>query len=513
MARVIGKRYELDELVGRGGMGEVWSGWDMVLDRPVAVKLIRPTAGGEEAEEAVARFLRESRATARLRHPGVPQVFDADLDKGIGQMYLVMELVDGLPLTRYVKSGGLPVAWAAAICAQIATVLSHAHAASIVHRDLKPENILVTADGTVKVLDFGIAALLSTRTRLTRPGQLIGTAMYMAPEQIRGGQVSPRTDLYALGGIAYELLAGSPVFDARTEASLLYQHEHTEPEPLKQVRSDVPAALAELTAELLAKQPEQRPESAADVYGRLIEFLPAPGSPEAEAPSGLDRTADPTGVFRRPYAPKSPELPTQRDQGERRRTPAELPAALTQRIELALTQADTLLDQERFDQAASVIGKVVEAASAAAGTEHPRVLDLRLHLAAVLFLASDHRRALREFDSLAVAFAAGDDPQRYASECRLQAAHCRAALGQGTIALREFGALLEDESRIGSDTSDRAMEIRKAMITLQAAEGQRAEALASVESFANDAAFVYPPGHQARRWASDMWDLLGDSAA
>lgn len=136
-----------------------------------------------------------------------------------------------------------------------------------------------------------------------------------------------------------------------------------------------------------------------------------------------------------------------------------------------------------------------------------------MHLAAVLFLAGDYRPALREFDSLAAAIAAGDDPQRFASECRLQAAHCRAALGQGTIALREFGALLEDERRTGGDTSERAMDIRKAVITLLAAEGRRAEALELVDSFVNDAQFVYPRDHEMRRWASDMRDLLEGPAS
>nr|WP_030144301.1 serine/threonine-protein kinase [Glycomyces sp. NRRL B-16210] len=509
MARVIGKRYELDELIGRGGMGEVWSGWDMVLDRPIAVKLIPPLAAGDDEPEAVARFQREARVTARLRHPGVPQVFDADLDTGAGRMYLVMELVDGVPLTAYTAaSGGLPIEWAAAICAQIATVLSHAHAASVVHRDLKPDNVLLAGDGTVKVLDFGIAALLGDRMKLTRTGQLIGTCMYMAPEQIRGGQISPKTDLYALGCIAFELLAGRPVFAEPIEARQLHHHEFTVPEPLTVVRLGTPEALSALVAKLLAKHPERRPENATEVYERLLGFLPASGAAATEPPSGLDRAADPTRVFRMPYAPKAPEPTVRRRENARPEKPADLPTVLSRSVELAREHMFGLLDDGRFDQAASVLGKAIAAATAAVGAAHPRVLDLRMEHAAVLYLAEDHGTALREFVSLADVFGSGPDPKRLASECRLQAAHCRAALGQGTVALREFGALLDEERGTGGDTSERAMEIRRAVIALLAAEGRGAEASSSVESFAHDAVFVYPPGHEMRHWAEGMRDNL-----
>lgn len=175
-------------------MGDVWRGYDGVLDRPVAVKLIRPQAvtSPHMAEEFEKRFRREARITARIQHPGVPQVYDAVLDKSYEQLFLVMELVDGVPLTVYVHpEQPLPVSWAVAVAAQVATVLSYAHDVPVVHRDLKPGTILVARDGTVKVLDFGVAAILQTDvTKLTATGSPIGTHQYMAPEQVRGGRVT-----------------------------------------------------------------------------------------------------------------------------------------------------------------------------------------------------------------------------------------------------------------------------------------------------------------------------------
>ncbi|MFJ5557309.1 serine/threonine-protein kinase [Streptomyces sp. NPDC093250] len=157
--RPIAGRYELLERLGNGGMGDVWRGYDAVLDRPVAVKRIRPpvvAATPQLAEELERRFRRQARITARIQHPGVPQVYDAVLDSGYEHLFLVMELVEGVPLTRYVhEERPLPVSWAVAVAAQVATVLSYAHDVPVVHRDLKPSNILVARDGTVKVLDFG----------------------------------------------------------------------------------------------------------------------------------------------------------------------------------------------------------------------------------------------------------------------------------------------------------------------------------------------------------------------
>jgi serine/threonine protein kinase len=238
-----------------------------VLDREVAVKRINPRAigSGEAVQELAKRFQREARVTARILHHGVPQVYDAGLDSGVAELYLVMELVHGVPLRAFIdRQEALPVSWPAAFGAQIATVLSHAHAVPVVHRDLKPENVLVTDDGAVKVLDFGIAAVLQPDAdRLTATGTPMGTSLYMSPEQIRGSQVTPHSDLYALGCVLYELVSGYPVFGGDTDIDRWNRHLDAAPVPLREVREDVPAELDRLVLDLLAKAPTQRPADAA----------------------------------------------------------------------------------------------------------------------------------------------------------------------------------------------------------------------------------------------------------
>ncbi|MFD9498001.1 serine/threonine-protein kinase [Streptomyces sp. NPDC060035] len=264
----IAGRYELVEELNSGGMGDVWRGYDAVLDRPVAVKVVRrqSVAGSPQlAEEFAKRFKREARITARIQHPGVPQVFDAvldDTDTTYERLFLVMELVDGIPLSAYIHPDRpLPVSWAVAVAAQVATVLSYAHDVPVIHRDLKPGNILVARDGTVKVLDFGIAAILRTDvTKLTATGSPIG-------------------------------------------------------------RVDPNAAL--------------------------------PG-------------------------------------------PVVVPEQLREEIAEAYAHSDALLEEERFTQAAEVLGEIIEPAAHALGAENRKVLELRTQRAAIRLLGGDYRAALPE---------------------------------------------------------------------------------------------------------------------
>ncbi|WP_262402760.1 serine/threonine-protein kinase [Actinomadura sp. CNU-125] len=310
MATVIGDRYELVEELKPGGMGRVWRGYDTVLDRPIAVKQIRSDVirSDEQARMFAERFRREARVTARINHPGVPQVYDAVLDDTFEHLYLVMELVGGATLSSFLRSSGaLPIAWAASVAAQICTVLSYAHAIPAVHRDLKPGNVMVAPDGTVKLLDFGVAAILRADvTRITEAGAHVGTARYMAPEQIKDAQVSPQTDLYALGCVLHELLAGRPLAGGTNEAHHLYQHLHRAPRPLREFRADVPEELERLVGQLLEKAPERRPADAQEVFERLLPFLPERGAPSLavgeESPDGMP---DPTRPYRAPYAPRA----------------------------------------------------------------------------------------------------------------------------------------------------------------------------------------------------------------
>lgn len=286
---MFGRRYELEPLSRRGGgMGEVWFGRDRQLDRPVAIKFIRVDRppGGERDEQLAKRFVRESRVMARLEHPGVPAVYDCGMDGD--RLYLVMQRIDGVSLASILDETEIPVPWAAAIAAQVCAVLAAAHAAGLVHRDLKPANLMLTAGGTVKVLDFGLAAVDSpAATKLTGTGVSVGTPAYMAPEQTEG-ETGPLSDLYALGVVLDEMLAGENQFAAPSPLTSMHLHLDRSPVPLRERGLDVPEALESLVLWLLEKTPARRPPSAAVVYERLLEHCrelpPFPGYVDVRAP-------------------------------------------------------------------------------------------------------------------------------------------------------------------------------------------------------------------------------------
>ncbi len=264
---ILAGRYTLISPLGRGGMGQVWEARDERLGRPVAVKLLtgEALAGRAHPDDLVRRFTREAAVTAGLSHPGVPASYDAGEYEG--GLFLVMELVDGCTAGDMIaEHGPLPVPWVAAVGAQAAAVLAVAHERGIVHRDIKPQNVMVTWDGTAKILDFGIAGLLDQR--ITSTGVTMGTPAYMAPEQSHGLPATPRTDLYGLGCLLYEMLAGEPVFAASSPAGLMRMHLEQPPAPLR--RGDVPPELEELIRQLLEKDPARRPASAEETFSRLL---------------------------------------------------------------------------------------------------------------------------------------------------------------------------------------------------------------------------------------------------
>lgn len=502
--RRIAERYELLDQFGHGGMGDVWRGYDVVLDRPVAVKLIRPQAvtSPHLAEEFEKRFRREARVTARIQHPGVPQVYDAVLDESYEQLFLVMELVDGVPLTAYVRPDQqppLPLSWAVSVAAQVATVLSYAHDVPVVHRDLKPGNILVARDGTVKVLDFGIAAILRTDvTKLTATGSPVGTYQYMAPEQVRGARVTPRTDLYALGCVLHELLCGRPLFAGDGEWQLMMQHVNAAPTPLRQLRADVPEALEALVLHLLRKAPEARPADVQEVYERLRPFLPAPGEESAPGEAGPSGAPDPTGIFRRPYAPRARAGASGTRPATAPDAPPALPAAEKEALREQLRDVDAhyraLLEEERYSQAAEVVGEMIEPVARVLGPDNKAVLRLRRRRADSRQLAGDHRAALPEFESLADAYARVSGPGgEEALYCRAQAARCRGELGRVTEALAGLNGVLDAVRAVDGDVSENAVELRRDIGMMLLAQQRAAEAYDVLEPLHTDLCVVLGP--------------------
>ncbi|MEQ7125734.1 protein kinase [Actinopolymorpha sp. B11F2] len=298
-------RYRLDELLSRGGMGEVWRAFDTTLGRPVAVKLLR--AGLTDAADKK-RFVREARSAAQLSHPNVVAIFD--VGDWLGSSYLVMELLEGKTLAEELADNGpLPIADVRDLGAQAAAGLMAAHAAGVVHRDVKPSNLVRTREGTLKVVDFGIARVLNeASTRLTRTGTIVGTAAYIAPEQARGTDADARTDLYALGCVLYQLLAGrTPFVGGPTE--VMYAHLYTEPEPVTRLRPDVPADLEALILSLLAKDPANRPADAATVRTALAgtaQAVRAGTQVDAEAAAAAPTMVTPALLMPDPAATSQP---------------------------------------------------------------------------------------------------------------------------------------------------------------------------------------------------------------
>ncbi len=278
--RLLGDRYRLEDVLGSGGMATVWRGWDLRLERAVAVKTL--DHAGLSDPSAAERFDREARTVARLAHPNIVAVYDVGTQEGVG--YLVMELISGVSVATLLEAGPLPVQQAVAIAAQSCDALGAAHAAGVIHRDVKPANIMVTPAGAVKVCDFGIARQLHAAGQtLTAPETAIGTSDYMAPEQATGDSVDARTDLYALGCVLYAMLTGGPPFVGDSPVAVIYQHLHNAPAPVRSRRADVPVELAALIDRLLAKDPADRPADHRQVLAALGVVDRRP-SAEAAAP-------------------------------------------------------------------------------------------------------------------------------------------------------------------------------------------------------------------------------------
>jgi len=269
--RRLGGRYRVGELLASGGMGEVWAAHDLLLDRPVAVKVLGGALAGDG--RAAERLRREARAAGRLEHPSIARVLD--LGEHDGRPYLVMELLEGESLaTRIDRAGPMPPEEAARVVAAVADALEAAHAAGVVHRDVKPGNVFLTSAGEVKVLDFGIAWCAHDAALTT--GELLGTAAYLAPERVLGHRATPAADIYALGVVLFELLAGHRPFDADSEVELAMAHVNANPPSLREAAPSAPPFLIAAACQAMAKDPSGRPPSAA-AFANLVQ-PPPPGS-------------------------------------------------------------------------------------------------------------------------------------------------------------------------------------------------------------------------------------------
>ncbi len=272
-------RYEVQKHLGRGGMADVYLGYDVELERPVALKIMLP--GMAQDQQFVARFRREARTAARLNHPNIVQVYDVGTTDD-GQPYIAMQFIEGGSLrdnlSDLAKRGKLlPTDQALGIIQQVAEGLSVAHAAGIVHRDIKPSNILIREDGRPVVVDLGIAAVQGSQ-RLTMTGNLIGTPHYMSPEQVRQQPVDGRSDVYSLGVILFELLTGVRPFTAQESVAVLHAHAYEPPPPVQGFRSDLTPQTIHIVETCLAKEPTARYQSSAELASALEQAILAEGS-------------------------------------------------------------------------------------------------------------------------------------------------------------------------------------------------------------------------------------------
>jgi eukaryotic-like serine/threonine-protein kinase len=276
---VIADRYELLELVGSGGMSSVYKAHDRLLERNVALKVLHPHYG--EDAEYVERFRREARAVAQLSHPNIVTVIDRG--EADGHQFIVFEFVDGENLKELIqRTGPLPTRRAVELALAVAEGLAFAHQHELVHRDVKPQNVLLNGDGEAKVTDFGIARSLDVEHSVTQTGTVLGTSNYLSPEQARGEQVSPATDVYSLGVVLYELLTGDVPFPGDNFVAVAMKHINEQPPDLLERRPDLPMRLVAAVDRALAKDPEQRFRSMDEFARELRSTLAELAEPDSE---------------------------------------------------------------------------------------------------------------------------------------------------------------------------------------------------------------------------------------
>jgi serine/threonine protein kinase len=470
-------------------MSEVFHGHDERLDRRVAIKVLRPPSPGSipagpdspEAAEILdalerdgKRFLREIRTTAQLELPGIPAVYDTGVETASDtstRLWLVMQLLRGSTLEALLDhadydSAPPSVAWAAAIAAQIAAVLTEVHRVDIVHRDIKPANVMLVDGGLVKVLDFGIAILRGAGAlpRLTQVDRTVGTPAYMSPEQCLGHVVTSASDLYSLGCLLYELLTGDVPFHGTADVPLRTHHLNSPAPSVRARRADIPEAVAELVSSMLAKDPQGRP-SAETVYEALL-----PLTVTAAGSSDGDETRDPTRPFRWPLL--APARRREQAAGHRKLTDAE--------AELMIGNVRALLDNDRPSEAISLLEDGVERA----GPDSALELRLRHMLAAALFFAGEYTRAAALFGVVGRDYRRHLPPtDSYVLDCSYHAGHAYAEIGKPDKALPQLRFYVQNaDASADSDEADKVLGSRFVIAQMLAADGHPDEALTELEA-------------------------------
>jgi serine/threonine protein kinase len=316
-------RYEVGRLLGAGGMAEVFEGRDRLLARRVAIKVLQAQFARDPS--FLIRFKREAQAAASLSHPNIVGVYDTGTEDGTH--FIVMEYVEGRTLKDVIRAEGpLYPERAAEVCADVCSALIAAHARGLIHRDIKPGNVMLTPEGKVKVMDFGIARATTSET-ITQTAAVVGTAQYISPEQAQGQTVDYRSDLYSVGCCLYEMLTGTVPFTGATPVAIAYRHVREDPTPPRMLNPDVPAPLEAITLKAMAKLPDNRYQTAAELHDDLERFRngqPVHATPLMDAaattqaiPHG-DGGADPTAMLGGPVSADRSTRYAQPEEEERR---------------------------------------------------------------------------------------------------------------------------------------------------------------------------------------------------
>ncbi|WP_344077153.1 serine/threonine-protein kinase [Luedemannella helvata] len=363
-------------------MAEVWTARDTVLDRPVIVKVLAVSD-----VDLLRRFRREALLTAKLSHPGVPRIFDLDLQGT--RPYLVLEKIDGLTLADLAaEQEQLPVAWVASIGAQISAVLIAAHELGLVHRDIKPSNVMIEASGAVKVLDFGLAVMPQDErySRITKTSESPGTVGYMAPEQINAQPTDHRADLYALGATLYHLITGQEPFGGTTTITTAHRQIFDEPPRPAALRPDLPAALDDLVHHLMSIDPGKRPSSATEVHTILTPYA----SPRPPIPGVIDEGVNAVRAYAAAIVGQTP-------------APAhhiEPPRPRMNSYEHEADEASRLLAGGQARAAARQWRQLAERYAQQHGEHDPKVFEWRRQAARAHLQMDEHDRALRQLETV-----------------------------------------------------------------------------------------------------------------